>query len=284
MPDAVIVTDSVACLPAQLVQQYAIEIIPFNLMANGKYYHDGVDITAEQAYAILLQDPDSFKTSPYTPDECLEVFRKVGKRAARIICVTVSAKISTAFNVASLIRERAKLEIPGVKIDLLDSETAASGEGFVVLAAARAIEAGKSAAEALEAARQVKQKVHSLVLLESMQHVYRSGRVPRIAAQAASVLNIRPIFTLYGAVHFETAVRNSKTGIERMLYLMNEKVDKKPIHCAVMHAFDLRRAEDLKQQVARDFNCIELWISEFSPIMGYATGTGTLGLAFYTES
>ena len=38
-----------------------------------------------------------------------------------------------------------------------------------------------------------------------------------------------------------------------------------------------------KERVAAEFNCAELWVTEFSPVMGYATGTGTLGLAFYKE-
>ena len=52
---------------------------------------------------------------------------------------------------------------------------------------------------------------------------------------------------------------------------------------AVMHAYALDEAERLKERVAAEFNCIELWLAEFSPVMGYACGTGTVGLAFYTE-
>ena len=42
-------------------------------------------------------------------------------------------------------------------------------------------------------------------------------------------------------------------------------------------------AERLKERVSAEFNCAELRISEFSPVMGYACGTGTLDLAFYGE-
>ena len=50
-----------------------------------------------------------------------------------------------------------------------------------------------------------------------------------------------------------------------------------------MHAYAPEEARELMAQVSRDFRCAELWLSEFSPIMGYACGTGTLGLAFYTD-
>ncbi len=52
---------------------------------------------------------------------------------------------------------------------------------------------------------------------------------------------------------------------------------------AVIHAYALDEAQRLKERVSSEFNCAELWISEFSPLLGYATGTGTLGLAFYKE-
>ena len=64
---------------------------------------------------------------------------------------------------------------------------------------------------------------------------------------------------------------------------MRDKVGQSPVHVAVMHAYAPEEGERLKERIAADFNCAELWITEFSPVMGYATGTGTLALAFYAE-
>ena len=68
------------------------------------------------------------------------------------------------------------------------------------------------------------------------------------------------------------------------MILMRDKVGTQPIRAAVMHAYDPEEALKIKQQIVLEFNCIEIWISEFSPVMGYATGTGTLGIAFYSEA
>jgi fatty acid-binding protein DegV len=65
--------------------------------------------------------------------------------------------------------------------------------------------------------------------------------------------------------------------------MMHDEVGQNPVRCAVMHAYAQEEADKLKARVASEFNAIELWVSEFSPVMGYATGTGTLGLAFYHE-
>jgi DegV family protein with EDD domain len=283
LPEIAIVTDSVACLTKDLVEQYAIEIIPITMLVGGKVYRDWLDISPSRAYELVLKDPSSFKTAPATPEECLEVFRKASQKAKNVLCITLSAGISALSKMAVAAQEKARTVLPGTRIEILDSETATSAEGFVALAAARAALTGASFENVIKMAQHVKSRVRAIVLLDTVRYVYRSGRVPKIAAQAASVLNIRPIFTISGKVHFATAVTSKKHGIERILKMMRDEVGQNPVRCAVMHAYAPDDAKQLKERVASEFNTIELWISEFSPVMGYATGTGTLGLAFYQE-
>jgi DegV family protein with EDD domain len=126
--------------------------------------------------------------------------------------------------------------------------------------------------------------VDFIFLLDTVRYIYRTGRMPKIAALAGSVLNIRPLLTTSsGVVRFIGAVRSRERGIEKMLNIMRDKVGQARVHVAVTHAYALEEAEKLGERVSLEFNCAELWISEFSPILGYATGTGTLGLAFYKE-
>jgi fatty acid-binding protein DegV len=65
--------------------------------------------------------------------------------------------------------------------------------------------------------------------------------------------------------------------------MRNHVANSEPIHVAVMHADALEEARELKKKVASEFNCAEIFITDFSPIMGYATGRGTLALAYYKE-
>ena len=109
-------------------------------------------------------------------------------------------------------------------------------------------------------------------------------RVMQAWRVAGSMLNIKPVLTVSaGLVRFVGAVRSRERGIDKMLQMMRNRVGQSPVHVAVMHAFAPDEAEKLKERVAAEFNCAELWVTEFSPVMGYATGTGTLGLAFYKE-
>jgi len=139
-------------------------------------------------------------------------------------------------------------------------------------------------AEVVKAAEEMRNRVTFLALLDTIRHVYRTGRIPKIAAQAGSLLSIKPILTSSsGLIRFVGAVRNKHSGVDRLLRIMRDKVGQSPVHVAVMHAYAPEEAERLKERISSEFNCAELWVTEFSPVMGYATGTGTLGLAFYKE-
>lgn len=272
-----------ACLNRELAEKYEIEIIPLIFYVGGKIYRDWVDVTPSQAYQLFLQDPDSFRTSTASPLECLEIFRKAGKRASNIICITLSSHLSTLFNSANDAAEMAKEELPGLNIKVIDSASATPSEGMIALAAARAAADGKDMAEVIRVADEVKGKVNALILLDTMRHVYRSGRVPRVASILGSALSIRPILSVSGTVHFVGLARTRKQGIERIMAMMKERLGKQPVHMAVTHAYAPEEAEKLKVRVASEFNCVELWVAEFSPLMGYACGTGTVGTAFYAE-
>ena len=283
MPKVAIVTDSIACLTREFTEQYGIEIIPVNFFVDGKLYRDWVDITPSEAYELFLKDPDSFKTSGPAPEDCLQALRQASQRAENILCITVSLGLSSVYSVAMDAKKIIQTDQPNLTIEIIDSKSATPSEGMIVLAAARAAQENRGLADVVRVAGQIKEKVNAYVLLDTIRHVYRSGRIPKFASKIGSVLNVRPILTVSGVIHFTTMVRSRKQGIERIIRMMRKKTGNKPVHVAVMHAYAPDEAGRLKERVAAEFNCIELWLAEFSPVMGYACGTGTVGLAFYTE-
>ncbi|MFB0559108.1 MAG: DegV family protein [Dehalococcoidales bacterium] len=284
MPKVGIVADSLACLTKELVEQYGIRIVPLSFYFGDKAYKDWVDITPSDAYELFLKDPESWYSSAPSPTEFLKAFHEVSKRTKNILCVTISSKLSTTYNVARVAKGQVEAELPGTSIVVVDSQTTTAAEGFVALAAARAAAEGKNLAEVTKNAEEMRERVTFVALLDTVRYVYRSGRIPKVAARAGSILNIKPIFTISsGVVRTVGIARNKAHGVDHMLKRMRDKVGQNPVHVAVMHAYAADEAERLKERVSSEFNCTELWLTEFSPLMGYTTGTGTLGLAFYRE-
>lgn len=283
MDKIAIVADSISCLTREQVEHYKITIVPVNIFFNSKVYRDWIDLTPARAYEFLDKAPQFWKSSAASPSDYLQIYRELSKNTRSILVITLSSKLSMFYNSARNAKELIKDELPQTAIEVLDSGTAAAAEGLIALAAARAAAEGKTFEEVIAIAQKVISRVQFLGLLETIRHVYRTGRIPKLASQIGSILSIKPILTgSSGLIHIAAISRTRQRGIEKMLRIMkNHLQDSEPIYAAVMHADALEEAEKLRQRIAAEFNCVELFITDFSPIMGYATGKGTLALAYY---
>jgi len=282
-----IVTDSLACLTPELARQYNIYVVPLSFMLKGKVYRDWVDISPSRAYELFLEDPDSFQSSAPSPEDFSSVFREAGRKTPNVLCISLSSKLSATYNIAVLAAAELKQELPDVHFEFIDALTTTAAEGLIVIAGARAAADGCDFPDVVRTAREVAARVKFFAMLDTIRHVYRSGRVPKIASQIGSVLHVKPILSITpetnGTVHFDGIARTRQNGVERVLKIMQSEVGRQPVHVAVMHAYALEEAQKLKAMTAAMFNCQDIWLTEFSPLMGYATGTGTLGIAYYAE-
>ena len=279
-----IVTDSNACIPKELVEQYGIELVPMDVIFGDKSYRDGIDISPTEFYTLLRQAKELPKTAHSSPGTHLEVYRRASLRASSVLCVTLSSEFSGQFNSAQVAMEMAKEALPKVAIEVLDCGTAAAAQGLVVLAAAKAAASGQNLAEVMETAKNVARQVSLLAMVDTLDYLVKGGHVYKAAALASSVLRIKPIFTLnQGDVHPLTNARTTQSAIKRIVKLMGQKiVEGQALNVAVMHADALDEAIVLRDQISSQFDCAELFITEFTPVMGAHIGPGLIGVAFYS--
>jgi len=285
MQKVAILADSIACLTPEMVRQYQLRIIPINIHFDGNIYRDGVDITSAEAYRLLDTAPDYFASSPASAGEYIDAYREASAHAEGILCITLSSKLSTLYDMARIAREEAKNELHQTPIEVVDSKTAAVGEGLIVSTAAQAAAEGKNLAEVTQIAKAVRDKVSVIGIMETIRYIYRTGRIPKITARVGSMLNIKPIFTITeGMVHIAGLTRSKEQAVKRALKIMKREVGTSPVHVAVAHADVLEEGKKLEERISSEFNCAELWLTDFSPVMGYATGTGVLAIAYYTDT
>ena len=283
--DTAIIADSIACIPKEQVDTYHIKIVPVNIFFNGRIYRDYIDLSSSKAYELLDKAPEFWKSSAASPEDYIEAYRELSKYARNILVVTISSKLSAFYSSAQNAKAIFGEESPQTMIEVIDSHTVAAAEGLIVLAAARAVTEGKPYSEVVAIANRVKERVKFIGLLETIRFVYRTGRIPKVASELGSMLSIKPILTgASGSISFAAAARTKQSGVEKMLQIMKKHVDdSEPVHVAVMHADALEEARELKKKVVAKFNCAEIFITDFSPVMGYATGPGTLAVAYYKE-
>ena len=269
-------------IPGELAEKYQIKMVPTaNITYDGQTYLEGVTINAKQAYQLLRKDPDKFNTSPISSGYMLDVYRELSAKSKNILFITVSSALSAFFKMASLAANLLQEESPEMKVQIVDSKIAAGGQGLITLAAARAAAEGMDLEQVANIAQRVRQQVGTFLLFDTLRYVYRTGRVPKAVSMVGSALGMKPLLRISdkGELHPAGASRTREGGIRRMF----ELIRKDTLHFMVMHADVPQAAEELVESIKREFNCLSMTISEFSPVMGYGTGPGTLAVGFHPK-
>jgi len=280
MRKVAIVTDSSATLPEDLVQELDIHVVPLLLTFDDQTFRDGVDITPGEVYRWLRANKHIPTTSAPSAGDFLRVYAAAGRKASGIVSIHLPIWLSATYNTAVV----ASRLVGGVQIRVLNCHTAAMGQGFVVLEAARAAAAGADLDMVVARATKVAPKMNLLVAVGTLEYLYRGGRIGGAAALLGAMLQIKPILYLGdGQVDVFAKPRTKSRAVRIILQRMAELADSRPLHVAILHADVPDEAEDLRQKVADQLNCAELYVTEFTPVMGAHVGPGLLGVVFYVE-
>lgn len=284
MKKVAVVTDTTACIPQEQVSGYNIDIVPVQLNFEDRSYRDGIDITPNEFYNMLREAKKMPTTSSSSPAPYLEAYRNASQKAKSILCFTEPAKFSAMFNAANVAREIARNVLPGIPIEVIECTTAAAGQGLVTISAARAADQNKIMEEVIAIVHDIMPRISLYATLDTLRYLVKSGRVPQAASMLNMVLNLKPIFTLNHAEPRTVSLpRSTKNAMKRILKIMEKEVGEKTLHAAVMHADALENARELQDRIKEKFRCEELYVTEFTPVMGVHTGPGLLGVAFYSQ-
>jgi DegV family protein with EDD domain len=285
MSKIAILTDSIACLTKEQTVRYKIEVVPMNLMFEGKIYQDGIDLTTSQAYGFLEKNPEVFSTSAPSPGKFLEAYKKLSKEANEIIYISFSAKMSTAYNSAQMAKTLAKKELPHLKIEIIDSATSPPGETLLVLAVVQAIKEGKSLEEIIYLVKSLKEKVKVFALLDTIRYLHRTGRIPEVASKIGGILPFKPIICISGGKpHIAKLVNSRENGIKQLLQILRENLNSNQSEIGIMHANVIEEAQKFKEQISSELNYPDIFLNEVSPVVGYVLGPGVLLIAFYSKN
>jgi DegV family protein with EDD domain len=284
MTKIVFITDSAACIPPHLVEEYGIDIVPLTLVLDGKAYPDQANGDSRQFYEHLKSARNPPTTSSPSPGDYLEALRRAAARADTALCVTIGSRFSVAYNSAVQAAETARSELPGLQVKVIDSSAAAMAQGFMVLEAARAaadcadLEATAARVEAM------KPCVAIIALLDTLDYLARSGRVPRVAAWASSLLQFKPIAEFGpNGVRLVARARVRARARDRLFALLEQRAaGARSLHLCIHHADALEEALALAERARSVLNPVELYVSEFTRVMSAHTGPGLLGFAFYS--
>jgi DegV family protein with EDD domain len=280
MPRVSVVTDSVSNLPHDIAEEHGILVAPLTIAFEGKEYRDGIGITAGEVYR--RQRLGGFVPTTASPRvaDFVAVYEEAAASADAIASIHPSTKLSGIVDVA---REASKL-VENVPIRPVATVSAAMGQGFACIEAARAAAAGADLDAVVERALEVAAKASLIFVVDTLEYLHKGGRIGGAAALLGSLLNMKPVAHLVdGEVQAYGRARSKSKAVGMMLGYLADKAGGRPIHVAVFHADVAKEAEELKSRVTSSFDCVETLVAEFSPAMGAHTGPGLLGLAFFAD-
>lgn len=283
MPSIALITDSTCDLPSHWIEQYQISVLPYVMIWDGKEYRDRVTIQPEEFYARLSSSSTLPTTAQASREEFVALFRQVREAGAEAaLVVLVNGRFSGSLASARL--AAGEVDFP---VAVHDSRSTSMGLGWQVLAAARAREAGGGLREMVAAAEKVREQVQVCACLDTLEYVYRGGRIGNAQRLLGTLLHTRPVIYVdhsTGMVEADGMALSRRRSIEKMVRCFFEKMPPGgKLHVAVMHGMAEDEARQLEARIREEFAPQELFVHLTGPILGLNTGPGALALCGYGD-
>ena len=268
-----VVTDSTSDLPAEVVRDLGITVVPAQIQFGDKVYHDGVDLSTDEFYRKLQINSVLPRTSAPSPGTFKEVYSRLAQQADGIVSIHVSAKMSATYDAARL--GSVDLKCP---ISIVDSETASMACGLLVIIAARAARDGASLSEIEALVQAAVPRTVTYGVFGTLEYLYKGGRIGRAQAFLGSMLKLNPILAIRaGEVVPIARVRTRTKAIGRLCEIL--RASGIPLEMSVMNTTDPEEAEALAQRLSPIFPPQRMYRARIGPAVGTYVGPGAVGVS-----
>lgn len=185
-----IIVDSTVDLTQDIRKQVSA-VVPLCVRFGDKEYKDGVTITAEKFYEMLVSSEELPTTSQPTPADFADAYAKATADGSEVVVITISSRLSGTYQSATIAAE----DFEG-KVFVLDSRTAAIGSGVLAAYALELVEQGLTGEEILNTLIEARKKVRLYAMVDTLEYLKKGGRLNAAVAVVGGLLNIKPLICL----------------------------------------------------------------------------------------
>ena len=277
-----IITDSGFDIPGEGSPN--LTVLPLSITFGDTTYADGVDLTNDRFFELLVESDELPKTSQATPFQYQQIFEEVRAAGDEAVVITLSSALSGTYQSAVT----AAADYPEVHV--VDGKNATIGQGILVLYALRLVDEGLSAAEIAERVEAVVGRVCLLALLDTLEYLKRGGRIPKSVGTIGELLSIKPVVGVKdGEVVMLGKARGSKNGRSQL----HQQVEKygidfsMPVLLGYTGLSDkiLRKYLDDNRAIWEDKVAEEdLPITSVGATIGTHVGPNAIALAFFRKN
>ena len=209
-----IITDSTLDLPAELIREKDIEVLPLLINFGEESYLDGVEITTKEMIDKIDATGVLPTTAQVTPNRFEESFKKYLDEGYKIVALTLSSDMSGTYQSACIAKDMLESD----DIVVIDSRNVTSGLGLLVLKACELRDKGLGIKEIEEGILKAIPKVKCSLNFESLENLVRGGRLSKTAGTIGSVLGLRLILEIKdGKMSVKDRVRGSKKALKKLV-------------------------------------------------------------------
>jgi len=277
-----IVVENVADLPEKILEKYQIEDVPAILD-----WPEVVNLPGENIYQKMREAErrgikELGKTSQPSPGAYLKAYKKQLQKFEKVLCITVTSKISGCYNSACQAREM--LDDP-FRVYVLDSLTATAGQALLVLQAIELIQEQREIDEIIEELKNLIPKVHTYIFLEDPKWIEAIGRITPSQAnwiRRMQKMKIRPMLEFKNGVLGKGGVSLFAKDIPEALFKKIEKESRKfrkrgeKIRVIITHADNPEGAEKLKKVLKEKLKAEVPFVNLVCTLVGSRLGPGSL--------
>ena len=271
-----VVTDSSCDLPADVVREHGITVVPLSIRFGEEEFVDGRDLTPSDFWARAAASAVLPSTAAPSPGAFEQAFRDAAAGGADgVVCINLSSKMSATIQAAETAAKALARELP---VRAVDSKSVSLGLGTICIAAAEAGAAGASVDEIVALAEDMGARTRIHATLDTLDHLKKGGRIGAAKALLGSILSVKPVIEVVdGAVEPGPKVR---TRAKAFQYLV-DRVTAEPVveNLAVLHG-DAPDVEQFLELLAPHFPREKIVVGQLGAVVGSHTGPRTIGVAF----
>ncbi len=276
---AIRITSDSTCDLNHLVEERNIGILALQVNLGANAYHDGVDITPEDIFAYVAETKELPKTSAPSIGDYEDFFKSQLELADELIHFNISSKSSGSHNFA----KQAAESFNG-KVRVIDSKALSSGQGLLVLKACDLRDEGKSADEIVATIEELRERVNTSFVPDSLDYLHKGGRVSGMVKTVASMFKIHPLIYMEDGQLVPGKKYKGKMSFLIKQYINDLKElypDYDKSRCFITHSSaDQELVDAAKAQVKEVFEFDEVIETVAGSIITSHCGKGTLGVLF----
>ncbi len=267
-----VITESDTGLAGPIGDEFGIHVLPHYINHGGRSYSD-LALDRDELIA-WLRAGDEVASAHLTPQEMLDAFREVGKGGDPVLYIPISSRYSKTYDLALSVRK----ELPGQRIEVIDSARAAGGHAMVALEAARLAQAGKGIDEIVAEMNEIDPLIDEILVIDSLRQLAKEGRVQETEGPIASIIAVKPLvahrdglIAPVGKARTNTQALEQITGTIKKSLAQHEGVE---LRLIVMYGEDAGWAEQVSSRLEEEFAPERIWTIPAPPSTLLRIGPG----------